>query len=381
MIDWKKIRNDFPITQNMTYFQSAAMSPLPIPVFNAVQREYRKLLNQGDIHWHKDIQKFRKLCADLAELIQTTGENIAFVPNTSSAMSLLAASFKNQIQKPFNIVSMEDEFPASTLGYEYQGVEMRYVQPEQARYPVESILKMTERNTLAVVTSHVQYATGFRQDLKALGQELKKKRILFIVNATQSFPFFPIDVQAMNIDVLTASVHKWGFTGHIGTMFYTSPSFRRKYPPAWAGWMSVMPGEDDFIHTAKNAPFRLHDSAERYIVGTYNLQPLLAFQAAIDYLKAIGFQNIRNRIMELTDYLIKGLNKLKVKIISPVAKKSERSAIISFSLGAENRLCIKRLAKAKISAGERGGNIRASLNIFNNFQDIDRLLEVVKSFC
>jgi len=358
------------------------MSPLPVPVFKAVQREYRKLLNQGDIHWHKDIQKFRRLCADLAELIHTQGENVAFVPNTSSAMSLLAASFQNQIQKPFNIVSMEDEFPASTLGYEYQGVDMRYVQPEEARYPVGSILKMTDQNTLAVVTSHVQYATGFRQDLKALGQELKKKGILFIVNATQSFPFFPIDVKAMNIDVLTASVHKWGFTGHIGTMFYTSSSFRRKYPPAWAGWMSVMPGKDDFIHTAKNAPFRLHDSAERYIVGTYNLQPLLAFQAAMDYLKAIGFQNIRNHVMELTDYLIIGLKRIKVEIISPVASKKERSAIISFSIGKEkNRLCIKNLARAKISVGERAGNIRASVNIFNNFEDIDRLLEVLKNFC
>lgn len=382
MIDWKKIRNDFPITKNMTYFQSAAMSPLPVPVFKAVQREYRKLLNQGDIHWHKDIKKFRRLCADLAKLIHTTGKNIAFIPNTSSAMSLLAASFQKNIQKPFNIVSMEDEFPASTLGYEYQGVEMRYVQPQEARYPVETILKMTDKNTLAVVTSHVQYATGFRQDLKALGQELKKRRILFIVNATQSFPFFPIDVKAMNIDVLTASVHKWGFTGHIGTMFYTSPSFRKEYPPAWAGWMSVMPGKDDFIHTAKNAPFRLYDSAERYIVGTYNLQPLLAFQAAVDYLKAIGFQNIRNRIMELTDYLIKRLKRLEVKIISPLAKKSERSAIISFSIGKEkNRPCIKNLARNKISVGERAGNIRASLNIFNNFEDIDRLLEVLKNFC
>ncbi|MBE0460902.1 MAG: aminotransferase class V-fold PLP-dependent enzyme [Candidatus Aminicenantes bacterium] len=381
MIDWEKIRSDFPITKNIIYFQSAAMSPLPIPVFNAIQREYRKLLRQGDIHWMNDMEKFRRQCADLAELIHTAGENITFVPNTSSAMSIMAASFKNHIQKPFNIVSMEDEFPASTLGYEYQGVDMRYVQPVEARYPIESILKMTDRNTLAVVTSHVQYATGFRQDLKALGQELKKRRILFIVNATQSFPFFPIDVRAMNIDALTASVHKWGFTGHIGTMFYTSPSFRRKYPPAWAGWMSVMSGEEDFIHTAKNAPFRLHDSAERYILGTFNLQPLLAFQASVDYLKAIGFQNIRNRIMELTDYLINGLNKLKVKIISPVARKKERSAIISFSLGAKNRLCIKTLAKNKISVGERAGNIRASLNIFNNFEDIDRLLEVVKNFC
>lgn len=379
MIDWEKIRSDFPITLNMTYFQSAAMSPLPVPVFKAVQREYRKLLNQGDIHWMKDIKKFRKLCADLAGLIHTEGENIAFVPNTSSAMSLLAASFQNQIQKPFNIVSMEDEFPASTLGYEYQGVEMRYVQPVEARYPVGSILKMTDRNTLAVVTSHVQYATGFRQDLKTLGQELKKRRILFIVNATQSFPFFPIDIQAMNIDVLTASVHKWGFTGHIGTMFFTSPSFRKKYPPAWAGWMSVVPGEDDFIHTAKNAPLHLHDSAERYIVGTYNLQPLLAFQAAVDYLKAIGFQNIRNRIMELTDYLIKGLKQLNINIISPVDLKKERSAIVSFTLGDKNKPCIKTLAKNKIIVSARGGGIRVSVNFFNNFDDIDHLLGVLKN--
>ncbi|MQY57151.1 aminotransferase class V-fold PLP-dependent enzyme, partial [bacterium] len=153
MTDWEKIRNDFPITKKIIYFQSAAMSPPPKPVFKAIQKEYQKLHMQGDIHWIKDIKKFRMLCSELAEMIHTKGENVTFVPNTSSAMSLLAASFKNKIRKPFNIVSMEDEFPASTLGYEYQDVDMRYVQPEDARYPIEAILKMTDRNTLAVVTS------------------------------------------------------------------------------------------------------------------------------------------------------------------------------------------------------------------------------------
>jgi len=377
MTDWAKIRNDFPITKNIIYFQSAAMSPPPKPVFKAIQKEYQKLHMQGDIHWIKDIKKFRKLCSELAEMIHTKGENATFVPNTSSAMSLLAASFKNQIRKPFNIVSMEDEFPASTLGYEYQDLDMRYVQPEDARYPIEAILKMTDRNTLAVVTSHVQYAPGFRQDLKALGSKLKERGILFIVNATQSFPFFPINVKTMNIDVLTASVHKWGFTGHIGTLFYTSPSFRKEFPPAWAGWLSVAPGEGEFIHAAKNTPFRLHDTAERYIVGTYNLQPLLTFQTAISYLKGIGFQNIRDRIMELTDYLIKGLKQLNIKIISPVALKKERSAIVSFTLGEKNRECIKTLSKNKIIVGARGEGIRVSVNIFNNFDDIDRLLEAL----
>ena len=378
MSDWKKVRDDFPITQNLIYFHSAAMSPSPTPVFNAIRKEYRKLHTQGDIHWTKDLKKFRKLCSELAGMIHTKGDDVTFVPNTSSVMSLLALTFKNHIRRSFNIVSMEDEFPASTVGFEYQDLDMRYVQPVEARYSIESILKMTDRNTLAVVTSHVQYATGFRQDLKTLGEELKKRGILFIVNATQSFPFFPINVRSMNIDVLSASVHKWGFTGHIGTLFYTSSAFRKKFPPPWAGWMSVAPEEGSFIHTAKNTPFRLHDSTERYIIGTYNLQPLLAFQVAMDYLKTIGFQNIQTRIMELTDYLIKGLKKLKIKIISPVARKKERSAIVTFSLGDKNKLCIKSLAQNKIFVGARGEGIRVSVNIFNNFEDIDCLLNVLK---
>jgi cysteine desulfurase/selenocysteine lyase len=379
MTDWKKIRNNFPITKNMIYFHSAAMSPSPTPVFDAIRKEYRKLHTQGDTHWTKDLKKIRKLCSELAGMIHTKGDDVTFVQNTSSAMSLLAMTFKNHIRKPFNIVSMEDEFPASTIGYEYQGLDMRYVQPVEARYPIDNILKLSDRNTLAVITSHVQYATGFRQDLKALGEELKKRGILFIVNATQSFPFFPINVRSMNIEVLSASVHKWGFTGHIGTLFYTSSLFRKKYPSPWAGWMSVVPEEGSLIHTAKNTPFRLHESAERYIIGTYNLQPLLAFQAAMDYLKTIGFQNIRNRVMELTDYLIRGLKKLEIKIISPVARKKERSAIVTFTLEDKNKQCIKTLAKNKIFVGARGEGIRVSVNIFNNFEDIDCLLKVLKS--
>lgn len=379
MTDWNKIRSDFPITQKIIYFHSAAMSPSPTPVFNAIRKEYHKLHAQGDIHWTKDLKKFRNLCSELAGMIHTKGNDVTFVPNTSTAMSILASSFTNQIRHPFNIVSMEDEFPASTIGFEYQGLDMRYVQPVEARYPIEPILKMTDRNTLAVITSHVQYATGFRQDLKALGEELKNKGILFIVNATQSFPFFPINVRSMNIDVLSASVHKWGFTGHIGTLFYTSSLFRKKYAPPWAGWMSVAPEEGSFIHTAKNTPFRLHETAERYIVGTYNLQPLLAFQVAIEYLQTIGFENIRTRIMELTGYLIKGLKKLNIRIISPVVRKKERSAIVTFTMGDKNKQCIQTLAQNKIIVGARGEGIRVSVNIFNNFEDIDSLLKVLKN--
>jgi cysteine desulfurase/selenocysteine lyase len=113
--------------------------------------------------------------------------------------------------------------------------------------------------------------------------------------------------------------------------------------------------------------------------GTQNLQTILAFQDALDYLKAIGFENIRNRMLELTDYLTAGLKKMGIMIVSPVDKPEERSPIVSFSLGDRNEDCIEKLTQESIWVSPRAGYIRISVNIFNNFEDIDKLLLVLDS--
>jgi cysteine desulfurase/selenocysteine lyase len=378
MTDWKKIRRDFPITEKIAYFQSAAMSPIPTSVFDAIVGNYKKIHQQGDARWDEDLEKYGELCGAIASSIGTEKDNVCSVQNTSTAMSIIALSFKNGIEMPFNVVSAEDEFPASTIGFEYQEIPMRYAQPIDSRYSVESIMGLTDDRTAAVVTSYVQYATGFRQDLRSLGRALHEKGILFIVNATQAFPFYPLDVRAMHIDVLTCSLHKWGLTGHIGSVFFTTPEFREKFPSPWIGWLSVDAGEG-VIHTSKNVPFHIHDSARRYEFGTQNLQTILAFQSALDYLRSIGFENIRNRIIELTDRLIDGLKKLQVKIISPVDRPEERSPIVSFSLGDRNDDCIEKLSEKSILVSPRAGNIRVAVNIFNDFEDIDKLLSVLRT--
>jgi len=380
MVDWQQIRDDFPVTRHQIYFISAGMSPIPTPVFNKIVEEYQKVNEYGDIFWEDDVVAYAQLREKIGAMINAPATDLAFLQNTSTAMSILALSLKNAHPNNFNIISMEDEFPSTTVPFEYQNIPVKYIKPIHARYEIDRVLDEIDNETVAVVTSYVQYCTGFRQDLVKLGEKLKKRGILFIVNATQGYPLFPIDVEEMKIDALTASLHKWGYTGHVGTIFYTSSDFRKRFKTPIAGWLSVVPDEGDIIFTKKNHPITLLDSADQYIQGCINLQSVKAFGTALDYLHRIGIENIRDKLFELTNYCIEGLKKIGTDIISPIRDQSERSAIISFRLGEKNKELVSFLEGHKVYTSYRNGNVRVSLNFFNTTDELDTLFELTQQF-
>ena len=375
-MDVEKIRTQFPVCKNYHYFQSAGMSPMPIPVFKKVQEGYQTLTEHGDIFFHKDIEKQEEMFETIAGMLNCQKEDVSLAESNSMAMSLTGLALKNKHQD-FNIVSMEEEFPSNTVPLEYLDIEMRYVKHKNHRYPVEDILALCDENTLAVQTSYVQYGTGFRQDLLALGRELEKRNVLFIVNATQAFPFFPPDMRAMNIDVLTCSVHKWGFAGHIGTLYVTSEEFRQNHPSPIAGWLSVDVSEsDDFIHTAKNADFDLWSDGRQYLFASANLKSRMGFSASLKFLQQYEIAHLRAHLLGMSDYLITRLKELPCEIRSPHEKDSERSAIVVFSMtGKNNAEIVEKLAEKKIICALRDGGIRAAVNIFTNKKDVDALVE------
>ncbi|MCJ7681176.1 MAG: aminotransferase class V-fold PLP-dependent enzyme [Candidatus Aminicenantes bacterium] len=379
-MDWERIRNDFPVTKELAYFESAAMSPIPTPVFEAIMTEYRKLMEWGDANWCRDLERLNAVKGACADLLNSGGEDIAFVANTSTAMSLAGLSLQKKMEPDQHFLTMKDEFPSSTFPFSYLGIPLRICKPDSARYSVSSILEQINSKTAGVITSYVQFGTGFRQDLLSLGEELKRRNLLFIVNATQGFPYFPVDVREMNIDVLTASLHKWGMTGHLGSLFYTAPEFRSKYPTAVAGWLSINPGEG-LVPGQMNSSPEIYSSADQYTLGTINLQILMAFKRALDYIEKISLDVIRKRLFTLTDYLLDGLSDCPVEVISPHRSYAERSAIVSFKVGKTSAECVTFLRKNKIFVSLRNEAIRAAVNIFNNFNDLDRLLGGVQNFC
>lgn len=374
-MDVNVIRSHFPISQNGSYFQSAGMSPIPLPVLEKIVAGYVQLSAQGDVNWQKDSEEVQQLYTRVAEMCGCTATDVVFTESNSAAMSYTALALKKVHGQRFNIVSMEEEFPSNTVPFEYQGIEMRYVKPRNHRYRIGEILDRCSSETVAVVTSHVQYSTGFRQDIEQLGKALKEKGILLIVNTTQGFPFFPLHMQKMNIDVLTCSVHKWGFCGHVGTLFMTSPSYRSKYPSPVAGWLSVdVSGSTDFIHTAKNKAFTLWPTAQQYDFASADLKGRLGLKYALEFLDSFGMENLRKHISEMRNYLADSLKPLPVEIISPSDVAGEQSAIVSFSLkNGRNPELVAYLEDRQIYTALRNGYVRASVNIFTNSDDIDRL--------
>lgn len=350
------------------------MNPVPVPVLERIVAGYMQLAEFGDINWQQDADLVNQLYTRVAGMCGCGEQDVVFTESNSAAMSYVALALKKK-HGSFNVVSMEEEFPSNTVPFEYQGIEMRYVKPVQHRYPVGDILALCDGNTRAVITSHVQYCTGFRQDIAALGRELKQRGIMFIVNTTQGFPFFPLHMVQMHIDVLTCSVHKWGFCGHIGTLFMTSPAFRENYPTPVAGWLSVdVTGTGDFIHTAKNKSFKVWPTAQQYDFASADLKGRLGLKYSLDFLESFGWDELRRHIEEMRNYLLDSLKKLPVEIISPSERQEERSAIVSFSCRKGNNAeLVTQLESRKVIVALRNGYIRASVNVFTSREDVDVL--------
>ncbi len=381
-INWTNIRKDFPVTQNLAFFQSAGMSPIPVQVYETIKETYFKLSQFGDISWEEDAAAIRTFCDNIGSMINSSGDNLTFLPNTSMAFSLVALALKETFGKDFNIVTMYDEFPASNVPFEGQSINVKYVKPPpDNRYPIDKVTSAIDNNTKAVITSYVNYSSGFRQDIETLGKKVKEKGLLFIVNATQGFPVFPIDVKRLHIDVMSASLHKWGCAGHVGSLFFTTEEYRKKFPAPISGWLSVLPPDYDFIPTQKNEKFQQYESAKQYDFGTTNHQVILGAKTAFEYMDNIGFENIRERIFEITDYLLEKLSALPVGIKSPISEKSERTGIVSLEVpGHDNQQIADYLKENKVFVAIRNQKIRMSVNFFNDHSDVDYAINMLEKY-
>jgi cysteine desulfurase/selenocysteine lyase len=380
MPDWVKLRDDFPITKKYAYLANAAITPIPMPVYNEVSGFYQDVLSHGQTLWEEWEIKMEQTRDMYAKFIGADNrEEIAFTHSTSEGMNIIA----HMLSDKGIVISNELEFPSSNLPWLNKDKDnVKFVKAkDDNKIQIENIAKMVDDNskTKTLVTSHVQYSTGFRQDLKELGKLTKQKGLYFVVNPTQSLGALYFNVKDFGIDFMASNGHKWMLSSFgVGAIY-----MKRKYlrdvenfkPPFFSQF-----GQKRRENFDNNMKINMSSSATRFELGTPHFPNIVALNAALRYISKIGIKHIEKRILNLTEYLMDNLQNMKLQILSPIEDRKYRSGIMLFK--ARNKkpvdIVMELEKRNNIIVSARGKGIRVSAHFYNNEDDIDKLIVSLK---
>src|SRR5829696_3266811 len=198
-----ELRALFPITERAIYFNHAAISPPPIPTVRAVEAQLRDVHENGSTNFRNWLAVKEQARELLANLLGARPEQVAFMRNTSDALSTVANGLN--WRRGDNIVTFSREFPSNIYPWlrlrDAFGVEVRMCEEHDGRIDFAELSSLIDHNTCVVAISHVQYASGFRMDLQRLGRIVRQHDALFVVDVIQTLGVVPTNVEEEFIDI------------------------------------------------------------------------------------------------------------------------------------------------------------------------------------
>jgi cysteine desulfurase/selenocysteine lyase len=367
-MNWREIRALFPAAERYTYLNTAAAPPLSILAAREGKRYYDEMADYGDVAWESWLSRAEQIREKLAAFVNAEARSIAFTYSTSHGMNLIAG----MLGHCGDVLCPADEFPSCTLPWLQHRYRVDFVgSGDRGVIDLNDIEKSIAANTRILVTSFVQFATGFRQDLVALGRLCRDRNLVLVVDATQGMGVFPIDVTNSGIDFLVFSGYKWAQAGYGIGGLYVAPRFLNPTSFPVAGWWSVRDPE-----AVVNDRLDLKESAAALEIGCPQFAGIFALGAALTLFEEIGKSRIEQRIHELTDYLHQQLKTERLSIVSPF-KREQRSGITIVEMRDAPDV-VRQLAEKKIIVSARGKGLRLSVHVFNDFDDIDRLMAALR---
>jgi cysteine desulfurase/selenocysteine lyase len=374
-MEWSAFRQHFPVVRNWAFLDHAAVAPIP-DVAVATLEEYGRSLAENGVaavrDWIARIANARRLAA---QLINASDPNdVYFIPNTTHGVGVIAEGFLWQAGD--NVVVPAEEYPANQypwMNLRHRGVTVRSVPSRGSRLNIDDIRAAMDRRTRVLAVSAVEFASGFRNDLDALGELCRDKSIFFFVDAIQSLGVFPLDVQRTPIDALAADGHKWLLGPEGAGLGYIRRDWVERLHPIGVGANSVV---KPFDYTTID--FTLKPHAGRWEGGAYNMPGIAALGASLDLLLAAGRGNLERRVIELTDYLCDRAASLGLEVFSSREGK-EKSGIVSLiKPGTAPDAIVKACRAAGVIVNHRAGRVRVSPHAYNTIDELDRFLDIAR---
>jgi selenocysteine lyase/cysteine desulfurase len=373
-MNWDAFRAQFPVTERWAFMDHAAVAPLPTPAVSAFSEYADDIARNGIASVGRWVHRVKDVRGLAARLLNADPDEVAFIKNTSDGIGWVAEGFP---WKPGdNVVLAAEEYPSNQYPWMNQasrGVEVRSVASRGSRIAIDDIRSAIDSRTRIVSLSFVEFASGFRNDLDAIGNLCHELGVYFFVDAIQGLGVYPLDVRAAPVDFLAADSHKWLLGPEGIGIFWIRKSLIDVLHPVGVGWNSVV----DATNFGK-IDFRLKPNASRWEGGAPNVGGITAMGASMDMLLNAGIERVRERVEFITDHLCERAPRAGLEVFSSRAP-GEKSGIVSLvTPGRDPDELMKRCRAAGIIVNNRLGRLRLSPHAYNTTGEIDRFIDCVR---
>ena len=384
-MNWKKIREEYPVTKKFIYMNTGWCGPRSLRVQKRIDEVFRIEIKQGVanpelLKLREDTRNFIR--KKTAQLLNADEEEIALTDNTSNGINIIAASIA--WREKDEIIISDEEHPAGIVPWLHLknlfGIRVKVVKignDEDAF--IKRFKKSLTSNTKLVCLSHVSCMTGFRIPVERISKIIKGTKALLLADGAQSAGQIEVDVKKIGCDIYSIPGQKW-LMGPEGTGgLYVKRELIDKLKCLNAGYRSIK------ALNFEKGEITLHDSAKRFEIADKNTALLAGFGEAIDFLSGIGIKRIEKRIKKLSLRLIHSLKEIPwAEILSPNKNNVWHSGLVSITIKdkpASELVGILCREKKIICRYFPSRNIiRFSVNFFNTAEEIQKVTKAVKEF-
>ena len=358
--------DEFPVTRELIYLNHAAVAPLCRRSAEAMKQLADDACNYGSLHYDTWMDAYAGLRAAAAKLINASPDEIAIVKNTSEGIATVALGLD---WKPGDrIVAFTEEFPANFypwLRLESRGVAVTWLSIYD---PIEKIADAV-RGARLLAISYVNYLSGYRVDLNAIGNLCRENGCFFFVDAIQGMGALPIDVEESSIDALAADGHKWMLGPEGNGVLYVRRKWLNSIEPVEFGWTNPANYND-----YSSRDMALRPDAGRYECGTLNTIGCFGQRAALELLLEVGIDKIAPTVLSLADQLEAGIRQKGYELMIP-RTVATGSGIVSFRHPSRDyRQIVSELKRNAITAAPRQGWVRMSPHFYISPENIETVL-------
>lgn len=376
---WKAVRASFPLQKSRVYFNNGTFGPSPYPVLETINEQLKDFNTRGE---YGSTKKTRK---KIAEYVKVKPEEISLTHNTTEGINIVTWGL--DLKKGDEVIISKQEHVGNALPWlnraKLHGIVLKPFEPgKTAEANLAIIESMITAKTRVIAIPHITCTTGLVLPIKQICSLARNKNIFTAIDGAHGSGTFDLDLKELGCDTYATSCHKW-MLGPNGTGFlYIKEEHLDRVQAYWVG------GYTDTGWDLYATPPTINGyvpTAHRYDYGSQNAAVYAGVDSAIDFMMNIGQKNIEARVKELASYLQNSLLELdsKVEMLTPTENES-RISMTGFRLKNMDYLEFNKYASQndfRIRVVPESGlnSIRISTHIYNNKEEIDRFVDLVKN--